>query len=87
MTYSGNDSTADTLGLALEILRDEAMEYAETDGEREAIEDAFNAVVRARAIALQREYPTPTQQLIEVCGGEIPPKPDDPRDTDKEDYE
>lgn len=82
MTYSANEVTSTTLGLALEVLRDEAMEQAQTDDEREAIRVAIEATERARHIALQREYPTPTQKLVEQCGGELPEKPPDPRATD-----
>lgn len=81
MTYSANDYVSSTLGLALEVLNDEAMEQAETDDERDAIQSAAEEVERARDIALQREHPTPSQKLLAECGGEIPEKPPDPRDT------
>jgi len=68
MTYSANDYAADTLSITLETI-DEALEKCETESEREAISAARREVHEARKVVLEREEPTPTQQLANALTG------------------
>jgi len=65
MAYSSNDYAADTLAITLETL-EEAKTKSELEHEREAIQEAYDAVANARSVVLEREAPTPTQQLVEA---------------------
>lgn len=62
MTHSANDSAADTLSITLETLR-EAIERAETDEEVAKLKQCYAKVRGTRDLILEREAPTPTQQL------------------------
>lgn len=63
MSHSANDYAADTLSITLETI-EEALERAETEREEGAILEAREEVAKARNIVLEREAPTPSQQLV-----------------------
>lgn len=74
-----SDSTrlADELDRIYDVLED-AHEEAKTQREAAVIGLMFILTDYGRDVALQREYPTPNQKLLEAAGGEMPEEPSDP---------
>jgi len=68
---------ADELDRIYDVLEDAADE-AETQRENAVIGLLFILTDYGRDVALQREYPTPNQKLLEAVGGKEPELPDDP---------
>lgn len=57
-----------------------AHEAAQTQEEHMVLVRIAANVEYGRKLALQREFPTPNQKLVEMCGGDEPEQPPHPGD-------